>query len=432
MSVVERWPMSRKLLAPLCLVIACGPAARSPVDVMALVLNNEGAYQPKPVKLKTTSDPVALKGTAATLVGGARIVIDDKDPLLQVNGGNPTDAQLEDIFVKGKGGDPRASYIEKDGVLWPADFHTWNMVTTYFNFEVSFDYFQRIYDGKATDELLGSKVYYFPSFTSVQASPKPQNDNAAWFSPIQGFMVLPFDRLQKVPLAMNVGVIGHEYSHRVFNRRVYASKSIPDALVRWQGLTSASPQLNLLFSMDEGLADFHGYGVTCLTEFGCNAKFLAASLDENTQAARDFTRDDKCMTKGLRDAMETLALSDFKGQGDEYLAGTVLASALYQSGSKKGPQGQEVMRKAVINSYNDPDPTNPGFAQLVNLNLQRPDNFTLKAVVDILAGHVTDPELRNLFCTSATDKLQLECADLPKCGATCVKGTTCPNIVTNP
>ena len=33
-------------------------------------------------------------------------------------------------------------------MLWPADFHTWNMVSAYYNFERSYEYFNDIYDGE--------------------------------------------------------------------------------------------------------------------------------------------------------------------------------------------------------------------------------------------------------------------------------------------
>ncbi|MBI3182230.1 MAG: hypothetical protein HYZ28_08810, partial [Myxococcales bacterium] len=307
--------MRRSLLALslLAATAACGPSRKPPVDVMGLVLGKNGAYETRQITLNSVSDILSLKGSVATLVGGARIVIDSSDPLLQINGGNLTDQQLLDVFVKGKGMDPRASYIDKNGLLWPADFHTWNMVTTVYNFEKSFEYFQGTYDGKPSGDLLGSTVYYFPSFTMTEVSQNPLTDNALYFPPIQGFAVLPFEQLQKVPLSINLGVIGHEFSHRVFNRKVYDGKSVPEPLIRWVGVSASTPGVNLLKSIDEGLADFHAWGVTCLGEYGCNSRFLAHSVNDEVTDERDLAKPDKCMTAGYRNAMTTLPVGSFTG-----------------------------------------------------------------------------------------------------------------------
>ena len=40
-----------------------------------------------------------------------------------------TDDQRYEVLVKDKGVDVRGHYIDRGGVLWPADFHTWQMVT---------------------------------------------------------------------------------------------------------------------------------------------------------------------------------------------------------------------------------------------------------------------------------------------------------------
>ncbi|MHB8878602.1 MAG: hypothetical protein ACYC8T_33300, partial [Myxococcaceae bacterium] len=196
----------RGLVLVVALAAGCGPVAKDGrATVMALVLSGQGTYDSRQVELKYLQDPVALRGEVATLVGGARVVVDPTDPMLGTNNGNLTDAQLEAVFMKSRGSDPRASYIEKGGVLWPADFHTWNMVTTYYNFQKSFEYWDGVYNGASlgvTDktDLKGSKVLYFASFTMTEVRPGPLEDNALFFPPVQAFAILPFNELQKVPL----------------------------------------------------------------------------------------------------------------------------------------------------------------------------------------------------------------------------------------
>src|SRR5690349_15229699 len=118
-------PLSRWL--PLVMLgLACGPDPVAPVSVMALVQGPQGSYETRQVELQTISDIVSVQGTVATLQGGARIIVDGSDPLLA--GGNLNEAQLVKVFTKNEGLTPRANFIEKSGVLWPADFHSWNMV----------------------------------------------------------------------------------------------------------------------------------------------------------------------------------------------------------------------------------------------------------------------------------------------------------------
>lgn len=410
----------------------CAPQTKSPAQVMALIFGNQGAYEVRQVELKTVTDIVSLDGPILNLLGGARIVVDPADPLLQSNGGNLSDEQLGEIFVKSKGMPPRASYVEKDRVLWPTDFHTWNMVTTVYNFEKAFDYFQTLYDGKPTDELLGSKVYYFPTFILLEAGNNPMQDNALFFSPVQGFAVLPFDKLQQTPLSINLGVVGHEFSHRVFNRKVYEGRAIPDPLQKWLGIGSSStPAVNLLKAIDEGLADFHAQGINCNTEFGCNTRWLSHSVSESVTDTRDIAQKNKCMTLELRNALATLPASQFTGQGLEYKLGTVLAASLYQAGEKT--RKMQVLQKAVVRAYSDVAPATPGLAQVIQGNLETPGNFTLAKVADTILAHITDPALKAATCGEFLDRLQLNCsslpcAELPACPSNTVKGTSCPTL----
>jgi hypothetical protein len=417
------------LVAAVLFAAACGgPNPAPPVHAMGLALNKQGQYEVRELELRTLTNATALEGKVAKLTGGASIVIDSSDPALQRA---TSEDQLENIFVKNKGMDVRANYVEKDAVLWPADFHTWNMVTTYYNFERAFEYFQGIYDGKNTDALLNARVFYFPIFTQADLSPTPINDNALFFSPVQAFAILPFDKLQQVPLSINIGVIGHEYSHRVFNQRVYAGRALPTAILTWASELGGSPGLNVLKSIDEGLADYHAFGLTCLTDPGCTSRFLSTSLPSEFVDERDFALPNKCMLKSYREAIDTLSASQFSGQGVEYKVGTVLASALYWAGEKAGKR--QVLQKALINAYSDSDPAKPGFAELINDNLQTPFNFTLAAVANSIAAHITDPDLQRLTCNEFLDRLQVNCpsmpcTELPACPASSAKGTTCPDI----
>lgn len=419
------------LVWPLLLAVSCAPHPAPPIQVMGLALDAQGSYEVTRLELKTLEDPVAFQGSVATLMGGARIVVDPNDPMLSVNDGQLTDEQLAKAFLKSPGMPPRGNYVEHDGVLWPADFHTWNMVTTYFNFETSFSYFEGLYADRPAEELLGATVYYFPTLTLTELGPEPQLDNALFFSPVQAFAILPFEQLQKTPLSINLGVVGHEYAHRVFNRRVYRGEALPSPFLRWQGIGGATPAINLLKALDEGLADYHAFGVTCLTARGCDPRFLGSSFSDAIADERDISEEGLCMTAGLRNSLETLPWGDFTRQGLEYRVGSLIAAALYQAGERTHQRA--ALQRAVLSAYSDsPSPT-PDLEELIYENLQTPHQFHLAAVANTLAAHIPDPELRSAACSELIDRLQIACSgspcpELPACPATTTPGSACPKI----
>ncbi|MGA9521095.1 MAG: hypothetical protein WBV82_06500 [Myxococcaceae bacterium] len=422
--------MTRSLCATAALVLAllasCAPETKPPVRVMALVRaagdssSPGGYYQATQVEIRTLSDAVAMKGSVATLVGGARIRVDGNDPLLLTNGGALTDEQLAKVFLKNEGSEPRASYIEKDGVLWPADFHTWNMVTSYYNLELAFDYFQAMGVPGAT--LAGVRVFYFPSFVLAELSPNDIKDNAMYFTPVKSFMVLPFDELQKAPLAINAGVMAHEYSHLVFSRLVYDDAALPLTLTRWAN-GGLRLQPNLLKSLDEGLADYHAFGASCRSAFGCDTRLLSTSFEESLVDERDFARDDLCLTDGLFNGLHTLGVNEFTGLGMHYQVGSVLAAALWRAGENAGQH--DAMARAVLAAYDDASPQKPGLRQVTNGNLETPDNFTLEAVGEIFLSHITHDGLREETCNEFLGRLKMDRSQLWSCPASSVPITAC-------
>ena len=387
------------------LLAACAPSSTAPVKVMAIVPSITGTYETKQIELTTITSITALTGKVVTLVGGTQIVIDPNDPAQMMA---TTDDQIAQTLQPNRGGAVHANYIDKGGVLWPADFHSWAMVTTYFNFEQSYLYYQRVYDGAPTDTLLGTRVLYWAEFKDLSTgSEQVATDNAFWFQPIRSFVLVPFDKLQKIPFALNVGVVGHEFAHLVFNQKVFANVAVPLPLFgpsAWH-----LRPFNLLKSMDEGLADFHGYGVTCASAGpGCRPNFLSVSIaDKVAVAARDMSDDNHCLTEELRAAFENFQPNAFIQPGLQYGIGTLISTALYQAANKNGKI--EIVQKALIASYDDPSASAPGFKQVINLNLANPEKFTPEKMTDTIASHITDPELKKFVCNQLADRLQLMC-----------------------
>ena len=86
------------------------------------------------------------------------------------------------------------------------------------------------------------------SWSQVELNSPPLTDNTLYLSFIKSFVVAPFKTEQLIPLSMNIGVIGHETAHRVFNFKALSDEGIHPALGAW-----SLDAFNLLKSLDEGV-----------------------------------------------------------------------------------------------------------------------------------------------------------------------------------
>lgn len=400
----------------------CEPQRPAPVRVMALVQTNQGTFSPKEISLDTVSNIVALEGTAAKLIGGARIILNFSDPLIQASGGNLSEDEIRQVFVKNLGLPPRAAYIEKNGVLWPTDFHTWNMVSLYYNFEQAFKYFQLTRVNAA--EIAKPNVYYFPyfAFAGGEGPELEVKDNTVFSLPLRSFAILPFEQLQQIPLPMNSGVISHEYSHWVFDQRVYGGRAFPEAFTAWSG----RPQINVLKALDEGLADFHAYGASCRSVTGCNTRWLEPSVGKEVADERDIAVT-RCLDRSLATAVGSFSNDMFLQQGLEYRLGTIIAATLYQT-SKRVPDSLDAVEQAVVASYSDASVTAKGMEQLLLDNLTTSNNVSVELLLNSVLAHTPSQEVRTEMCNRFLDQLKLNPALMPDCPNTAVGGTDCPAI----
>ena len=407
--------MVRKLTAAtaaLALLASCAPADKAPVKVRALVLSSNGKYVPQQVELKTIADMASLEGQVVKFVGGSQVRLDPNDRLLQQA---TTEEAFERALLKNPGRPVVVNYIKADdGVLWPADFHSWNLVTSYYNFERAWDYFRTVGNVPAA-ELPQTTVHYFGDFILAASKDAPQEDNALFFAPIRSFLVLPFKEIQQAPLAINASVIAHEYAHLVFNQRVYGGKRLPDVINAWSDPISATAGLNLMKSLDEGLADYHAYVASCppRTAYGCNTQLLKTSFEGKTVTDRDLTRD-VCLSSGLRDQMLYSNFNQFSGQ--EYVVGNILASALYRASQSSEAERTELARSLLL-AYSDSNPSNPGLAQVARQHLSDQSDFTLSAAALAIIRHITNPDLQLAVCNQFVDRLQIPREELIKTGA---------------
>jgi hypothetical protein len=396
--------MKRLLWCSLLLALSCGPNPPAPVKVMAVLPNVDGTYAPRQVDLTTVTNVTTLQGTAVSLLGGNRVVFDSNDPALAIGGGvaNQSDAQRYEILVRDKGAEPRAQYIERSGVLWPQDFHSWNMVSTFYNFERAQAYFVAIYNGKETKTIENQRVMYWADVRIE--SPDSLVDNALYLPFVKSFAIAPTKNNSRIPLSSNIGVVGHEFAHRVFNERALGAAGVPAPLVVWE-----TEPFNLLKSLDEGLADFHGWAVTCREEAGCRPNFLTLSLDDQVLAEqRNVARQDLCNDDNLDNAFRRSNRTQWLASNDLYKYGSLWAAALYQAGNKAGANGVQTIQRGLIDAYDDESPATPGLKQLISRNLNTPSNFTPEAVAAVIANHLPkNTDVRRFACNEMLTRVRL-------------------------
>ncbi len=389
------------------LLLACGPNPPPPVRIMALVPDETGTLASREVELNTVDNVVSLKGATINFIGTSRVVVSGTDPLQQ-NLPALTPEERYQVIVKDRGADVRGHYIERGDVLWPADFHTWNMVSAYYNFERAQSYFNGLYD--RANEYLPLNVHYWSDVRLNSA--EALKDNALYLSFINSFVLVPFETQQRSPLAMNLGVVTHETAHRVFNYKVLRNQGLPTPILQWNNFPQA---FNFLKSLDEGLADFHGFGATCYDPAGCRPNFLAESIDdERFTNMRNLARTDACMSDELKAQLEGATQAAWTSSTRMYEVGNLVAAALYQAGNTAGPI--EVLQRALIAAYDDESPSNRGLRQLIESAEANPAIFTPEAVTNVIAGHIQENRLRQHVCSQLAARLRLRCASSPCIG----------------
>lgn len=406
------------------LTAACAPDKKAPVDTVVLVFNyGQRAYEPRKVTLNSVQDITALKGAAANLVGGARFAINSTDPAILAA---TTEEELAKAVTKDPGHDVQASYIENEGTLIPADFHSLNMVTSYYNVERAYDFFNKVGSLKA-DQFGTPNIYYFAAF---QQEGRDESDNAMFMPLSKGILVLPFAELQTIPLAINLGVVGHEYSHAIMNYRVHGKQAFPQVPMSWVSEPGATPGANLLYSLDEGSADVFGTGITCTPDLvTCDPEFIGSSL------ASDFTdtrRVDKphCYNLEIDGFLSVQSFSGFQQScapyGCTYKLGSVFSSAVWRASTdaeviaKLGPgEARKQVFQALWNAQGGGGGSTAlvSWRELIANAATNQLEFSLKAkgtrpsVLDAVVEGATDPLVAKALCSAFMDRFGLTVTD---------------------
>ncbi len=412
----------------------CGPSAENAPDVVVLAFNDvTRRYEPRSVKLETVTDLVALEGQAARLTGGAEFDLLKLGPVCDALQLGDTET-VKTAITLDEGTGVHVSYVERGEELIPSDFHSLNLATTYYNFEQASKFFKKV--GGLDPAKFGTpQVYYFPAVTLLGE----MKDNAFYFPTTNSFYVLPFEAFQQVPMSINIGIIGHEYSHAVFNHVVFDNTApVPDGSCT--GILFPTPALNLYKSLDEGIADVFGTGISCSADFAlCSPNFISQSLPEKLSAPRRID-EVHCMTDNLWSALQTEDLNVFTGdQAKHYLVGTVFAASMWRAaedpqvvGKLGAGEARSQMFQALFKALNGGG-SGIGMRQLAvgisnslnQLNFRLDSTDTAKGVLDVVVESAVDPDLKNALCASFMDRFGLTHQQLKSCPATTKPFTQC-------
>lgn len=267
------------------------------------------SYGFRAVELQGLEDLGALDGRFARLYSSASVTLDYRDGMLRWNE-NPRTVAF-------------AWYRDGDLVV-PEDFDSFAMASIYYNVDQAASFFA---DLGVDDKTLGQiPVYYDPVFEVIEANGKADiwRDNAffvAMSKESNAIFVLPFELFEWVPLALNVGVMTHEYTHAVFNELVLDVNPLLNA-------AASVATANFVSSINEGLADFMAVTLTGDPDYmnhsiprGFFSSQASASLSDITRDASHFLIYTSSMDKAAR--------TSFANEYDPYVMGAFFASYLY-------------------------------------------------------------------------------------------------------
>lgn len=370
----------------------CSELSPEPVsgDVRMLVLR----YDPSDARYKLVVDTVrtlrnlrAMEGDAATIVAGAEIRV-DYDQLARTDPRTPE--EIEKVTYRSRGGPVDFAYFEVDGVVHPEDFHSLNIATTYFNFEKAHLFF-----ASHGAPLFQLPVQYFPKFEEGPSSNlQLLTDNAHWDPILRTFAVLPFKDIKELPLGMNLGVVGHEFSHAVFTSRLFPEPGVPWLNRRYFiDPERFSPALNLNRSINEGLADYFGAVITD------DPHFMRKSLSDYADLRRLDPPQPRCFTRELSVALTEAPHSHY----DPYPMGSVLAAALWELNTAAVGR-QDALSTALLD----------GMTELGARFREKEDTITLAHAIDALASAMP-PDLKPRACGLLLNRFGLKDKQVPSC-----------------
>lgn len=290
----------------LSILSSCGEKASKPYKAMIITSALSDSYELTTVEFETLTDFDAVEGSIARIVGNAAFDLNGLNGIIESD--NP-----DDLFVD-KGSSVNIDYSVKDGVAIPSNFTSLEMLSIYYHYEKTFQYWQNNLD-LTLESYEKSSLYYNPSVsltdgdTTVEQTPKL---NAAFLPGPRDFLLFKTSDYEEVPLNMNYGVIAHEFGHGIFDI-AFTGK---DPSLYKTSHTVASYELS---GLNEGLADYFSWMVT-------------GKVDEFTASLSGVTSERSLPVKFTLKDLDYLYTNEASDvcYGQFYCLGSIVASALFE------------------------------------------------------------------------------------------------------
>ncbi len=284
---------------------ACG-GADNVVRVVDIIYP-DGRFGFTDVTLTTLTDLDAASGDVAQIFGNVTLDLDLSQPIADA-GGSRSRFVAESHAVT-------LHYVVADGVAIASDLDSLMMLTSYWHFEQAVAHLRAL---GAPLPLPPVPVYYQPKVKNADELNFPAADNAAFFVPADGFVLLPSRALTDVPLPMNTGVVMHEMAHRLFYYTAWQGQLFA-ALAAHASDAQAGAHFNRAKATDEGVADFFAAALSH------DPAFLGKSTPVDVAQARNLTE-----LRTLDPAWVGGAEPQIEGSYNPYAAGAVVAAALWK------------------------------------------------------------------------------------------------------
>ncbi|OGQ91801.1 MAG: hypothetical protein A2289_10105 [Deltaproteobacteria bacterium RIFOXYA12_FULL_58_15] len=278
------------------LMIGCGEVHR--VRVIDRI-ERSGRFTTVDKPLPTLDSIDHVRGSVVEMFGGASIRIDSANPARD-RGVNRDQLVSHPESVQ-------TSWVKDGEVAVPTDIASLLLLSAYAHFERAAVYFSEL-DSIVTEN--SAPCFYDPHIPISDDLTVSTVDNAAYVPIADLFLIMRTEKLGDIPLALNPGVLAHEYAHRVFYYELWGAEL---ADVEMDPLAA-----NLLGAVDEGVADYFAARIVN------DPQFTSHSLDETAAAARDLSTPRQLEVAWLDGTKPTKS-----GVYDPYPLGTVLAANLW-------------------------------------------------------------------------------------------------------
>jgi len=261
-TTAAKRPHARTLLTCAFLCVACSPIA-GPVDVEAVVLNDDGSYALGTVRLETVTDLFRGEGSLFDVRAGAGIDLAAaaSSGIIESDEVTALESAESEAFFDGWDVRPSLSFDPFTSRYVADDMDSLLYLTLFENFEEIWAYFRETIGDRSLATSRKTTVALYSDMYLSEALPLPlpiipKNDNAAFHPLFDYFLVMRVHDQDGIPLGMHGGITAHEFQHRVHHWNVTAHETVFPA---WKRAIDSREAL-MARAVDEGLADIFAVG----------------------------------------------------------------------------------------------------------------------------------------------------------------------------